>query len=50
MFVLNWACLASARGDTSSHDGKEGGDLLQSDYVGVMADVHGERDVLVDGE
>ena len=32
----------SPRGDASSHDGKEGEDLLKPDDVGVVADVRGE--------
>ena len=40
----------SPRGDASSHDGNEGEDLLEPDYVGVVADVRGELEVPVDGD
>ena len=40
----------SPRGDASSHDGNEGEDLLEPDYVGVVADVRGELEVPEDGD
>ena len=40
----------SPRGDASSHDGNEGEDLLEPDYVGVVADVRVELEVPVDGD